>query len=132
MQRIAFRDQVEIGHVEQQVATLDEILGRMALDAVGIDLDGDVGRHFMHHLADDHRLVAADGVLAGTELAVDVGRVEMVGIGELQVADTHPGKLHRQVGADAAASGNADSGVGQLFLGDPALLLVDAEETQRA
>jgi hypothetical protein len=62
-----------------------------------------------HHLG----LVAADGVEAGAQLAVDVGVLEGVEVGDAQLQDTEPGEPVDHRAADAAAARDAHRGVAQ-------------------
>ena len=83
----------------------------------------------MDHLSYDNRFVLAYRVCPRAKLSVDVGLLEMVGVGYLYVANTYPRELYGEIASQPAATGNPNSRVSQLLLRLMLLLSINPQKT---
>ena len=103
--------------VEDQVGPRGDVVDVLLRDAVVVHLDGRVRVDLPHPLGEDRSLVPAD-VLEADALAVHVGDVVAVGLGEDQVLAAEPDQGLDRRAADRAAAGDQDR-----RRADPLLLL---------
>ena len=93
--------------VEDQVGARDDVLDVLRGDPVVVQLEGRVRVDLLHPLDEDRRLVAAD-ILQPRALAVHVGDVVAVGLGEDQVLAAEPNQRLDRRAADRAATRDED------------------------
>ena len=99
----------EIERVDVQVDPRQEGVEIVLVHAVRKDLDLDLGIDVARHARQDLGLGLADRRHHGPDLAIEIGDVETVEIGDVEAAHTQSRKGQQVHAADPAAAGNGDA-----------------------